>query len=173
MIAHACAARVTGKNVYSVNSSWVRFRVSPPMPSCLAVTPAPSTPLLLLPVRWWFQIRPQQWGAHASSGCHATVSAVGALMACCHGEPKTWVGGGARCWGVGGWYHMSALPGTGTPLRVPPERKRNRLWRERRDRPLVRTNMHLQLANTTKIKQKNSLKNVNKGSIHDRTVRLD
>lgn len=58
---------------------------------------------------------------------------------------------------------MSALPGTGTPLRVPPERKRNRLWRERRDRPLVRINMHL----------KNSLKNVNKGSIHDRTVRLD
>ena len=45
--------------------------------------------------------------------------------------------GGARCWGVGGWYRMSALPGIGTPHRVPPERKHNRLWRERRDRLIV------------------------------------
>lgn len=82
MIAHACAARVTGKNVYSVNSSWLRFRVSPPhaiMSSCDPLPPPP--PSSCSPLGGGFQIRPQQWGAHASSGCHASVSAVGALMA--------------------------------------------------------------------------------------------
>lgn len=68
---------------------------------------------------------------------------------------------------------MSALPGIGTPHRVPPERKHNRLRRERRDGKLLALiciNFH---HIPQKIYRKKQLDNVNKGRIHDRTVRLD
>lgn len=63
---------------------------------------------------------------------------------------------------------MSALPGIGTPHRVPPERKHNRLWRERRER-LLGLIQHI----PQKKILKNKSNNVNKSSIHDPTVRLD
>lgn len=120
MIAHACAVRVSLKNVYSIMSAWsllsnqsTRRQRRPPR---LSVTPIPGEG------SGHSSGKATARGSPGARVSHWSVSAV-ALTTTATMSRKPWSGVGARGWGVGGWCRRSALPGIGTPRRAPPERR--------------------------------------------------